>query len=132
MFCPNCGREVPAGTVCPCQAQGSPPQPPLGAPGNFEFRQGFYPPQVNNTPATEAVAVLRKHGSSNLMMVFAILLSVGGLLSIISIFFNTGNMYENIQYGLNGYMNGSVNSTISVTMKAWTTFIGIFGLLPSL
>lgn len=60
MICPNCGREIPDGTVCPCT---------LAAPA------------LSDNPALN---VLKTIGSSPLFLAMAVLFSVSALLTIFS------------------------------------------------
>lgn len=64
MICPNCGREIPDGTVCPCMLEGQNTRPAL-----------------SDNPA---VNVLKTVGSSPMCLALAILFSVSALLSILS------------------------------------------------
>lgn len=64
MICPNCGREIPDGTVCPCMLEGQSMQPAL-----------------SDNPA---VNVLKTVGSSPMSLALAILFSLSALLSILS------------------------------------------------
>lgn len=100
MYCPNCGRELREGEVCNCRnttpneyAAGY-QQPVYGAPSP-------YPVYPDTSPATPAIEILRRYGSSPLMLALVILLGAGWLFSSISVFFSAdyGSAYA-YQYGM--------------------------------
>ena len=125
MICQNCGRDVPEGAVCSCQAPNGGYQPPPMAQGYPPVQpSGYSPPIMSNAPATEAVAILRKHGSSNLMLIFAILLSVGNLASVFSIFATISGM--NIPYSINGF-----EGQLDPAVRLGTTVGACVGLIPA-
>lgn len=78
MICPNCGREIPDGTVCPCSYQNS---------------------ALSSNPA---VNVIKSVGSSTIFLVMAILATLSVVLAVISSAFAPGDLigqYEQYVYG---------------------------------
>ncbi len=61
MICPNCGREIPDGTICPCTLEA--------------------PPPLSDNPAVNAMKTV---GSSGLFLALAILFSASALLAVFS------------------------------------------------
>ncbi len=60
MICPNCGRDIPDGSVCPCTLQSTP---------------------LSDNPALNIVKTI---GSSPLFLVMTIFLSLSTLFTILS------------------------------------------------
>ena len=75
MICPNCGREIPDGTICPCALEAA--APPL-----------------SDNPA---VNVIKTAGSSGLGLALAVLLSLSALLAIFSSL-GTSQALDNLYY----------------------------------
>lgn len=75
MICPNCGREIPDGTVCPCTLQPAP---------------------LSDNPALNVVKTI---GSSPLFLAMTILLSVSTLLVIFSSAGLNDSIYNLYYYG---------------------------------
>lgn len=73
MICPNCGREIPDGTVCPCT---------------------LAPPALSDNPALNVVKTV---GSSPLFLAMTILFSISALLTILSSLGNS-DTFANIYY----------------------------------
>ena len=76
MICPNCGREIPDGTVCPCSYQGA---------------------VLSSNPA---VNVIKSVGSSTIFLVMAILTTLSVVLAVISSAFASGDAIEQYAYDL--------------------------------
>ena len=75
MICPNCGREIPDGTICPCALEAT--ALPL-----------------SDNPAVNA---LKTTGSSGLGLALAVLLSLSALLAIFSSL-GTSQALDNLYY----------------------------------
>lgn len=75
MICPKCGRSIPDGTICPCSMA----QP------------------LSSNPAVNTLKTL---GSSPLFLVFAILMSLAPLLSILGQMMMRSNMGELMYYAM--------------------------------
>lgn len=78
MFCNYCGKPLNPGEVCSCQQ----PQP---------VQQPYYGGYFTTEPASPAIAILRKHGSSVLMLLVAIFLIVGTVFGIVNAIVNPNN-----------------------------------------
>ena len=103
MYCNFCGKPLNPGEVCTCQQ----PQPQQYQP-NF-YNGGYF----TTEPASPAIAILRKHGSSALMLITAILFTVGTILNVINSaltaqsFMNTINMMAGYDALSPEFMTGS-------------------------
>ncbi|MEG1427364.1 MAG: hypothetical protein RSC76_06710 [Oscillospiraceae bacterium] len=95
-YCTNCGKELPENGQCPCQkAAVQPPDPqktdvhlpplqtsPVSAPPPQPYIPASYaPPPLRETPAT---ALLRKWGTSPLMLVLCVLFSLAAITGLIT------------------------------------------------
>ena len=78
MYCNYCGKPLNPGEVCSCQQHQPYQQYQQPAYSSEYFNGGYF----NTEPATPAIAVLRKHGSSVLMLLTAIFFTVGTILNI--------------------------------------------------
>ncbi len=113
MFCNYCGKPLNPGEVCSCQQ----PQP---------VQQPYYGGYFTTEPASPAIAILRKHGSSVLMLLVAILLAVGTI-------FNIANAIATSQSVMNVtfYANG-INGENFETGSTFGAIVGsIIGSIPS-
>ena len=82
MICPNCGREIPDGTVCPCSIQGS---------------------VLSSNPA---VNVMKSVGSSTIFLVMAILSTISLVLALVTNASDVGDAIEPYIYELVYNMTG--------------------------
>lgn len=135
MFCPNCGRPLNEGETCDCQRapEQAAPTPPVyeqTPPPAYNQEPPVYggvptPPQyaLNNAPATPAIAALRNHGSSVLMLIIAICYSVAVILS----FVNSGTITQSLTDSL---MMASGDITYN-DMNTLSTVAGVFGMVAS-
>lgn len=93
MFCPNCGREIPDGTVCPCT---------------------YEQPALSTNPVLHSIKSL---GSSNLYLAMTICATVAVVFTVAGNFFTTVSvpaLLEELVYNL----TGSVDDLYAVTATA--------------
>lgn len=111
MICPNCGREIPDGTICPCALE------------------AMAPPPLSDNPA---VNVIKTVGSSGLGLALAVLVSVSALLSIFSSV-GVSQGLENLYYY--AYMSGMDMDMILNMMEysRSSSVVGaVFGCIPAI
>lgn len=82
MFCPNCGRELHEGEVCGCQSMNQ----------GYGFPQ---PPQVC-LAEPPAVEILRKYGSSPLMLILVLMMGAAPVLSLADMMTGGAQVYEGV------------------------------------
>ena len=112
MICPNCGRNIPDGTVCPCT---------LEAP----------PPLLSDNPAVNVVKTI---GSSPLFLTMAILFSASALLTVFSSM-GLSDALSNIYYyayayGLYDYIDSIANMLDMI--RATSVANAIIGSIPAI
>lgn len=104
MFCPNCGREIPDGSVCPCT---------------------YEQPALSTNPVLH---IMKSLGSSKLFLAMTICATASVVLSLLANFFTTVSVpafLEELVYNL----TGSVEDLYAITATASaTTFVS---LIPS-
>lgn len=112
MICPNCGRNIPDGTVCPCT---------LEAP----------PPMLSDNPAVNVVKTI---GSSPLFLTMAVLFSASALLTVFSsmgLSDTISNLYYYAySYGLYEYI-GSIGDVLEM-MRATSVANAVIGSIPAI
>lgn len=108
MYCNYCGKPLNPGEVCSCQ------QPQQYQP-NF-YNGGYF----STEPATPAIAILRKHGSSVLMLLTAIFYAASIVLSIASVFVTSQYMQELMLYA-------NYSQDIIASSTATSVIVAIFG-----
>lgn len=106
MMCPKCGREIPDGTVCPC---------------NYEVQM------LSSNPAVNAI---KSSGSSSLVLAALILATAGRLVSLLTsiILIFSGNAYSNIT--VEGPVNPQVIESAANAGKVMSTVLIIIGFTP--
>ena len=110
MICPNCGREIPDGTVCPCT---------LEAPA----------PMYSENPALNAIKAI---GSSSLFLAMTVLFSVSALLTILSSI-GLSDTISSIYYYAYA-MGWDMDSILPMldTMRSTSVFSAILGSIPAI
>lgn len=111
MICQNCGREIPDGTVCPCNV-------PVQAPA------------LSSNPALNAIKTL---GSSKVFLAAAILYSVSALLSIpLQVFgdlsYDIIGSYTGIDFGalVNSNIASVIVSAVATAVPALLIAVGMW------
>lgn len=106
MICPNCGRNIPDGTQCPCSAGMA----------------------YSSNPA---VNIVKSMGASTLFMVLAVLTSVSVVLSIITAT-NIDSIVWNAFYSFSDFVDPSVYYGMYDLINASSIFGAIVGATPAI
>lgn len=108
MICPNCGREIPDGTVCPCSLQPAP---------------------LSDNPALNAI---KTAGSSSLFIAMTILLSISTLLVIFSSAGLNNSIYNIYYYAYNlGLDLDAIESAIDM-MRSTAVASAVLSSIPAI
>lgn len=110
MICPNCGREIPDGTVCPC---------------TLEMSQ----PALSENPALNVIKTI---GSSTLFLVMAILFSASALLTILSSLDRSGTISSLYSYAYSMDWDLDAIEDIVGAMRSTTVFSVIVSSIPAI
>ncbi len=108
MICPNCGREIPDGSLCPCTMQ---------------------PPPLSNNPA---VNVLKTLGSSSMFIGMTVLFSISALLAILSAATVNNNLYDLYYYAYTIGLDMDMIDYIFDAMQSTTVVSAVFAALPAI
>lgn len=109
MICPNCGREIPDGTICPCTLEAAAP--------------------LSDNPAVNAV---KQVGSSPLFLALAILFSVSALLAVFSSAWTNDMFADLYYYAYSSGMNMDSISYILDNMRASSGVSAVLGSIPTI
>lgn len=108
MICPNCGREIPDGTVCPCT---------LAA------------PSLSDNPALNA---LKSVGSSPMFLTLCVLFSVSALLTILSSLAVGDTLSSIYIYAYQLGMDMQDVDTLMDVMRSTSVFSVVLGSIPAI
>lgn len=108
MICPNCGREIPDGTVCPCTLQPAP---------------------LSDNPALNAVKTV---GSSPLFLTMVIFLSLSTLLVIFSSAGLNDSLYNLYYYAYSMGLDLDAISNVMDLMRSTSVASAIFSSVPAI
>lgn len=112
MICPNCGREIPDGTVCPCMLENQPLQPAL-----------------SDNPAVNA---LKTVGSSPMSLALAILFSASALLSILSAAATSDTLSTMLYYFSSIGIDTSTLYMVMDSVRSTAVLRAILGSVPAI
>lgn len=109
MICPNCGREIPDGTICPCTLEQQ--------------------PALSDNPALNA---LKSVGSSTLFLVMAVLFSVSALLTVFSSLGTSSAMSNIYVYAYQMGLGSEQVEAIMDAMRSTSVFSVVLGATPAI
>lgn len=108
MICPNCGRDIPDGSVCPCTLQ---------------------PMPLSDNPALDTVKAV---GSSPLFLAMAIFLSLSTLCTILSSAGLNDTIYNLYYYAYSMGLDLNTMDTIIEAMRSTSVFSAVFSSVPAI
>ncbi|WP_322173696.1 hypothetical protein [Acutalibacter caecimuris] len=108
MICPNCGREIPDGTICPCTLQPAP---------------------LSDNPALNVVKAI---GSSPLFLAMAICLSLSTLLVIFSSTGLNDSLYNMYYYAYSMGFDLDTISGVMDMMRSTSVASAVFSSVPAI
>ena len=108
MICPNCGREIPDGTVCPCTLEA---------------------PALSDNPA---VNVIKRVGSSGMFLALCVLFSAWALLTIFSSLGVSDALANIYMYAYQIGMNAEQIMPILDLMQSSTVTSAVLGSIPAI
>lgn len=108
MICPNCGRDIPDGTVCPCTLQ---------------------PVPLSDNPALNTVKTI---GSSPMFLVMAIFLSISTLFTIFSSAGLNDTIYNLYYYAYSMGMDLNTIENVIDMMRSTSVFSAVISSVPAI
>lgn len=111
MICPNCGREIPDGTVCPCTLEA----------------QAWT--ALSENPALN---VIKTVGSSPAFLVMAVFLSVSALLTILSPLGNSSSISSFYQAAYELGWDMDAIASMAEAMRSMTVFGAVVSSIPAI